>query len=98
MSDGEWFSKLAAQGEKVPNSFAARPGLHHHERPFWDAFQFLHPSRPNTGFGPGAIPLGELIVYAELMQMPVGGEREQFVSILREMDVAYLTWVREHHG
>lgn len=77
---------------------AARPGLQDHELPFWDAFNVLHLSRANTGFGPGAIPLSEIVTYAELMQMPIGEEREQFVRLIRAMDAAYLTWAREKHG
>lgn len=58
----------------------------------------MHLSRANTGFGPGAIPLSELMVYAELTQMPVGEEREEFVQILRAMDGAYLDYVSHKHG
>jgi hypothetical protein len=66
--------------------------------PFWEAFQLLQLSRPNTGFGPGAIPLSEIMTYAELMQMPIGEERQQLVQIIRAMDGVYLAWVREKHG
>ena len=86
------------QTGKVSSVVAARPGLLEYELPLWEAFQCLQLSRPNTGFGPGAIPLGEIVIYAELMQMPVGDEREQFVQIIRAMDGAYLTWAREKHG
>lgn len=96
-SDGAWLSKIASQTGKVPSAIEARPTLRAHERPLWEAFQCLQLSRPNTGFGPGAIPLSEIVTYAELVQMPIGDEREQFVQIIRTMDGAYLTWVREHH-
>ena len=98
MSDGEWLGKLAEQTGKIPDAIAARPGLQPHELPLWEAFQLLQLSRPNTGFGPGAIPLSEIMVYAELMQMPIGEEREQLVQVIRAMDRAYLTWVRTKHG
>lgn len=95
ISDGEWLNKIAAQTGKIPAAVAARPGLSAHELPFWDAFNVLHLSRANTGFGPGAIPLSEIVTYAELVQMPIGEEREQFVQLIRAMDGAYLTFAQE---
>ena len=68
------------------------------------SFPFGRRSSASSSAGPipaldqGAIPLGEIVIYAELMQMPVGDEREQFVQIIRAMDGAYLTWAREKHG
>lgn len=98
VSDGEFLQQLAAETGRRPSAIAARPGLREHELPFWDAFQTLHLSRANTGFGPGAIPLGEIVTYAELMQIPTGEEREQLVQIVRAMDAAYLEFVRKTHG
>lgn len=96
-SDGEWFRKLAKEGVKIPEAVLHVPTLDRFELLYWEAFNTLHLSRAHTGFGPGAIPLSEIVTYAELMQMPVGEEREQFVQIVRSMDGAYLTWVQEHH-
>jgi hypothetical protein len=98
VSAGDWLSKITAQTGRVFKELEARPTLQAHELPFWEAFQVLQLSRPNTGFGPGAIPLSEMLVYAELMQMPIGEDREQFVQTIRAMDGAYLTWVRKTHG
>lgn len=82
----------------MPDAFLDRPSLSEEAVPFWRAFQFLHMSRPNTGFGPGAIPLSEMLGYADLMQLPTGEIREEFAYVLRTLDGAYLDWVREKHG
>lgn len=94
-SDGEWLSKIAAQTGARPTAVVSRPQLHPHELPYWDAFNTLHLSRANTGFGPGAIPLSEIVTYAELMEMPTGEVRQEFVAIMRAMDGAYLTLRQE---
>lgn len=95
LSDGEWLSRIATETGVRPSAVAARPRLRPHELPYWEAFQALQLSRANTGFGPGAIPLSEIVTYAELMQLPAGEERAQFAQIIRAMDGAYLTLQQE---
>lgn len=98
MSDGEFLQKIASKTGVQPSAIAARPELQLHELPFWQAFNTLHLSRSSTGFGPGAIPLSEIVIYADLIQLPSGEEREELVQMMRAMDGAYLTWMRDNHG
>lgn len=44
------------------------------------------------GFGPGSIPLTEMLAYADLMELS-REDRREFVQILRTMDRAYLEQV-----
>lgn len=94
LSDGEWFRKLAAAGKKVPEEATAQPCLTEEELPFWEAFNLLHLSRPNSGFRASAIPLSEVMSYCELMQIEPGESRELYVRLLRAMDHAYLVHVQ----
>lgn len=91
-------AKLAAEGVAVPKAAVELPVLSSTEVWFWEAYQTLHPSRPNTGFGPGSIPLSEVLVYAELMEIPAGEARQELVETIRAMDAAYLAWVSKQHG
>ncbi len=93
MSDGEFLAKIAAQTGKVPTAVARQPQLSRLEKPYWDAFQVLTLSRSNAGFGPGAIPLHEIIAYTELMQIPEGDERQELLHVIRAMDRSYLAYV-----
>lgn len=97
-SNGTWMAKLAKDGVPVPRAAVERPVLSPTEQWFWEAYQTLHPSRQNTGFGPGAIPLSEILVYAELMEVPAGESRHELVETIRAMDMAYLAWVSKKHG
>lgn len=97
LSDGEWFRKLAEQGKSVPVEAIEQPTLTRDELPYWEAFNLLHLSRANSGFGAGAIPLSELMAYLDLMQIPIGEEREHYVRVIRAMDHAYLVQIKEKH-
>lgn len=95
LSNGEWLSQIATETGARPTAVTSRPELHPHELPYWEAFSFLQLSRANTGFGPGAIPLSEVIAYADLMEMPTGESRQLFAELIRAMDGAYLAFMRE---
>lgn len=98
LSDGEWLAKLGKQRGKMPQAIVERPELEPHELPYWDAFTTLHLSRANTGFGPGAIPLSEIVAFCDLMQIPIGEPRAQLVQTIRAMDAAFIEQARTKHG
>lgn len=74
-----------------------RPQLHRDALEYWEAFQVLHVSRANTGFGPGPILLSEIVAYTELMEIPMGEEQRQYMRLIRAMDRAYLDWSQTQH-
>ncbi len=63
------------------------------EHGLWQAFQLLHLGRTSSGFGPNPISLSEIHSYMELFDMRSSNERQEFVTIIRALDAAYLAKV-----
>jgi hypothetical protein len=57
----------------------------------WDAFAELSCRRP-VGFGPGAIPMTEIVAWLDLHQVEEMEERTEFVELIGVMDREWLTW------
>lgn len=88
-STGEFLARLAEETGQRSTAVETYPKLDVIEARYWEAFQLLHASRQQTGFGPGAIPLSEMMVYAELMGMNTE-DRLELIQILRAMDRVYI--------
>ncbi len=84
--------RLAQETGKTSSAVETRPELDEVESRYWEAFQLLHGSRAHTGFGPGAIPLSEMVVYADLMELH-GDARLDLIQVIRAMDRVYIEQV-----
>lgn len=93
VSDGEFLAKIAQKEGIVSSAIRDQPHLDIAEQWLWVGFQTLHMSRPSTGFGPGPIPLSEIVAYVELMQIAPGDDRQEFMQIMRTLDKTYLQQV-----
>jgi len=78
--------------DKTPEALLNKPEVLPHLFPIWEAFWFLHPSRPQ-GMAPGAIPLTEMISYFRLMGLTV--DLPGKVLLLRSLDVEFLLKIGE---
>ena len=85
--------RLAEQTGQTSTAVATRPMLDAVEADYWQAFQVLHTTRVNTGFGPSPIALREIESYAELVDMPRGEPRHDLLHLIKAMDRAYLEQV-----
>lgn len=84
---------IAKETGRLPPALQNRPELPDHLQLYWQAFQVLTLSRPTNGFSVGAIPLSEILAYAELLGIQGLEAREDLVRFIRAMDVAYLRHV-----
>lgn len=84
--------RLAQETGQTSTAVATRPDLDVVEAWYWEAYQLLHASRVQTGFGPGSIPLTEMLAYAEVKGMS-SESRQDFIEVMRAMDRVYLEQV-----
>lgn len=73
----------------LPQAIVNRPEVPEELSTVWEAFWFLHSTRP-TGMAIGAIPLSEMLAYWRAVT-PTDFVAEK-VILLRAMDNHYLTW------
>lgn len=80
---------------EAPNPLKSRPELYDDLVPVWEAFWFLHSSRP-VGMDVGAISLTEIIAYwRELHGVSGRSDLVEKVHLIRAMDMKFLELNRE---
>ena len=78
-----------------PLALQQMPRLYPDLRAIWEAFWFLHSSRP-VGMSVGAIPLSEIVTYWRSLDFVLDDDDFQMkVKLIREMDTVYLRWQRK---
>ena len=91
----EWFISLQEEGISVP-ILDQMPEVEKNIWPYLKAFNFLSSSR-RMGFGPGYIPLSEIVVYCDLILIDDPDTRFLYAQIIQELDAFYLQ-VTEKQG
>jgi len=83
---------------ETPPALLSRPVPHDDAAPYFEAFHALSPSR-NMGFeSAGAIPVGEILAYCELIGLKNDDDRRLMLRFVRVLDNAYLKAVKKNDG
>jgi hypothetical protein len=90
----KFIKRRQEKGKQSPLDY--KPDLPLSDVPYWNAWNTLHSLRP-VGYGPSAIPLSELLAYAEVYTIE-GEDRIEFIEVLLTVDAEWLTWARTKHG
>ena len=62
---------------------------------YLQAFEDLSPSRPQTGFGPGAISFETIDRYARRFRIDDAEDFDDLLRFVRALDDAYLDWAAD---
>ena len=89
----EWFVSLKESGVPTP-ILDKMPVIKQSAYSYWKIFNFLSSSR-RVGFGPGRIPLSEIIIYCDLYLIYDIEERLFIAEVIQELDAYYVMKITE---